>query len=152
MENKVRVRLKYGFTHTVSDGYQNIYYKAGDILFLHEEELNIVGWKFERLAPPDLIAEMDIQEIEPEPDSVADLEIQEIELDSDEESGSKEEVDVPLERLNIGHPVRSRLLAAGIGTAKELLDADTERVLKIKGIGVKTLERVIRDARAALGR
>lgn len=154
--NQVKVCVLPGFKHTKSEDGKNAEYKAGDILWVREDELSVIGWKFQVLTSTNTEVKLDIQEIVPE--EVEEIlpveEAEEEELILDEYSFEVDRVgeleEIPIDRLNASVGIKSRLSAAGIKTFGDLLSADHADILKIKGIGPKTLEGLLADAKAAV--
>lgn len=117
----MKIKLTHGDHYVCGEGYSVIVYKAGDVFEIKDSDFKFLADK--AIIVPD---EPPLTEEE------------------------KELEEIPLDRLNASYVVKSKLKAFGYDTLNKIAKSSIEELSLVQGIGEKTAEKVLYDARKAI--
>lgn len=125
MSKQILVRLLYGDHHVVGkDGVVTTYY-TGDTFHVAPEELWGLSTQLKKVEVVD-----------------------ETPVSKEELSAARQ---ISVTKLNVSNVIKGKLKSAGLHTANAVVEAGLPGLVSISGIGQKTAEEILADARAAIG-
>ena len=117
----MKVKLLFGEHRVCGEGYEVFIYKKGDVFEIKDSEFPFLK---------DKVIEIRVDDPLTEEEKLLDA--------------------IPLDRLNVSYTIRAKLKAAGYDTINKVAESSVEDLSRIGGIGQKTAEKVLDDARKAV--
>lgn len=125
-----KIRLTKG-EHRISTGSDDLILKVGDVFEVDESTFRVLSDRVV-VIEDDSILEEDSEELEEVPEVLSVPE------------------DLDIDKLNVNYTVLAKLKAGKFYTLRDIINRSDE-LTNVKGIGQKTADLILQDARKALG-